>query len=87
MLLAKRKLVIVLPPMLTVPLRSSRSSVIILSQKMLKRVSESRQPCLTPTMVLNQSPIFAIKVDCTRGIVVEVLYDSNQVGVIVIRKA
>ena len=53
---------------------------------MLKRVSESRQPCLTPTMVLNQSPIFAIKVDCTRGIVVEVLYDSNQVGVIVIKR-
>ena len=53
---------------------------------MLKRVSESRQPCLTPTMVLNKSPIFAIKVDCTRGIVVEVLYDSNQVGVIVIKR-
>ena len=53
---------------------------------MLKRVSESRQPCLTPTMVLNQSPIFAIKVDCTRGLVVEVLYDSNQVGVIVMKR-
>ena len=53
---------------------------------MLKRVSESRQPCLTPTMVLNQSPIFAIKVDCTHGLVVEVLYDSNQVGVIVIKR-
>ena len=53
---------------------------------MLKRVSESRQPCLTPTMVLNESPIFAIKVGCTRGLVVEVLYDSNQVGVIVIKR-
>ena len=53
---------------------------------MLKKVSESRQPCLTPTMVLNQSPIFAIKVDCTRGLVVEVLYDSDQVGVIVIKR-
>ena len=29
---------------------------------------------------------FAIKVDCTRGLVVKVLYDSDQVGVNVIKR-
>ena len=34
---------------------SSRASVIIRSRKLLKRVSERRHPCLTPTVVLNHS--------------------------------
>ena len=58
---AKRKLVTVLPPMLTVPWRSSNASVRILSRKMLKRVGESRHPCLTPTVVLNQSPMSPLR--------------------------
>ena len=41
---AKRRLVIVLPPMLTVPSWSSKASVMILSRNMLKRVGESRHP-------------------------------------------
>ena len=39
---AKQRLVIILPPMLTVP---SKASVMILSRNMLKRVGESRDPC------------------------------------------
>ena len=58
---AKRKFVIFLPPMLTVPSWSSSASVIILSKKMLKRVGESTQPCLTPTVVLNQSPMLLLR--------------------------
>ena len=53
---AKRRLVIVLPPMLTDPSWFSKASVMILSRKMLKRIGESRHPCLTPTVVLNHSP-------------------------------
>ena len=58
---AKRKFVIVLAPMLTVPSRSLSVSAIILSTKMLKRVGESTQPCLTPTVFLNQPPIMLLK--------------------------
>ena len=50
---AKRKLEIVLPPMLTVPSWSSKGSAIILSRNMLKRVDESRHPCRTPTVIRN----------------------------------
>ena len=32
----------------------------ILSRKMLNRVGESRHPCLTPTAVLNQSPVLPL---------------------------
>ena len=42
----KRKFVIVLPPMLTVPSWSSSVSTIIIFKKMLKRTGESTQPCL-----------------------------------------
>ena len=52
---------IVLPPMLTVPSWSSKASVVILSRYMLKRVGESRHPCLTPTVVRNQSPMLLLK--------------------------
>jgi len=41
---------------------------------MLKKDGESKNPCLTLTVVLDQF----IKVDCTGGLVVEVF---NQVGV------
>ena len=57
----KRRLVIVLPPMLTVPSWSSKVSVMILSRNMLKRVGESRHPCRTPTVVRNQSPMLLLK--------------------------
>ena len=57
----KHKFEIVLPPMLTVDLWSSSASAMILSRNMLKRVGESRQPCLTPTVVLNQSPVLPLK--------------------------
>ena len=49
MLLAKRKFVIVLPPILTVPSWSSSASAIILSKKMLKRVGHKLGH--TPTVV------------------------------------
>ena len=58
---AKRRLVIILPPMLTVPSRSSKASVMILSRNMLKRVGESRHPCQAPTVVRNQSPMLMLK--------------------------
>ena len=54
---AKRKVVILLPPTLIVP----SWSVIILSKKMLKRVGESTQSCLTPTVVLSQSPMLLLR--------------------------
>ena len=38
---AKRRLMVVLPPMLTVPPRSSKASVMILSRNMLNRVEIS----------------------------------------------
>lgn len=40
---------------------------------------KGRQPFLNPTAVLNQSPI---EVDCTCGLVEEVLSDADQVGVV-----
>ena len=52
-----RRLEMALPPMLTFPSCSSRASDIILSKKMLKRVGEREHPCLTPTEVLNHSPV------------------------------
>ena len=57
MLSAKRKFVIVLPPILIVPSWSSSESAIILSKKMLKRVGESRHPWRTPVVVWNHSPM------------------------------
>ena len=52
-----RRLVMVLPPMLTFPSCSSRASDIILFRKNLKRVGEKKHPCLTPIVVLNHSPV------------------------------
>ena len=57
----KRRLVIVLPPMLTVSSWSSKASIMVLSRNMLKKVGESRYPCRTPTVVRNQSPMLLLK--------------------------
>ena len=54
---ANRRLVIFLPPMLTFQSCSFRASDMIRSRKMLKRVGYRRHPCLTPTVVLNHSPM------------------------------
>ena len=54
---AKRRFVILRPPMLMVPLKFSRACVMISSRNMLKRVGESRHPWRTPTDVWNHSPV------------------------------
>ena len=54
---ANRRLVIYLPPMLTFPSCSSRASDMIRWRKTLKRVGDRRHPYLTPTVVLNHSPM------------------------------
>ena len=54
---ANRRLVIFQPPMLTFPSCSSRASDMIRSRKMLKWVGDKRHPCLSPTVVLNHSPM------------------------------
>ena len=54
---ANRRLVIFLPPMLTFPSCSYRALDMIRLRKMLKRVGDRRHPCLTPTVVLNHSPM------------------------------
>ena len=74
---AKRKFVIVLPLILTVPSWSSSASAIILSKKMLKRVGESRHPWRTPIVV--------VMVDCACRLVVEAFYGSHQVVIDVIQ--
>ena len=57
----KRRLVIGLPPMLTMPSGSSKRSVVILSRNMLKWVGENRQPRRTPAVVRDQSPMLPLK--------------------------
>ena len=52
-----RRLVIFLPPMLTFSLCSSKASDMIRSKKILRRVGGRSHPCLTPTVVLNHSPM------------------------------
>ena len=61
MSLAKPRLVIVLPKTLTVPLWSSKTSIVIISRNMLKRPGESRHPCRNPTVVWDQSPMMLLK--------------------------
>ena len=56
---ANRRLVMVLPPMLTFPSCYSRALDIILSRKMLRRVGERRHICLTLTVVLNHSSVLS----------------------------
>ena len=53
---ANRKLVMVLPPMMTVPWCFSRASAIMSSRNMLNRVGDKIHPCLTPMVARNQSP-------------------------------
>ena len=60
MLSAKQKLVISRPPMLTLPSWSSNASHMILSRKILKSVGQSRDPCRTPTVVRNHSPVLPL---------------------------
>ena len=95
---AKRKFVNALPPKLTVPSWSSSAQAIILSNKMLKRVDESRHPWHTLFVVRNHSPfcflfvvvvvvvvvVFVI-VDCASRLVVEALCGSDQVVIDVIQ--
>ena len=57
---AKRRLVIGLPLMLTVPSCSSKASVVILSRNMLKRVHKSRHPYQTPVVVWTQSLVITL---------------------------
>ena len=47
----------------------------ILSRNRLKRVSESKHPCRTPTV-----SYAAVEEDCTGGLVIEVFDDSDNVG-------
>ena len=58
---AKWRLVIVLPPVLTVPWWLSKASAMILSRNMLKRVGESRHSYWTPAVLRNQSPMLLLK--------------------------
>ena len=57
----KQRLVIVLPPVLTMPLWSSKASVVILSRNMLKRMGESRHPYRTSAVFQNQSSMLQLK--------------------------
>ena len=57
---AKRRLVIVLLPVLTEP-SSSKASIVIVCRNMLKRVGESGHYCRTPTVVQNQSHMLPSK--------------------------
>ena len=67
---------IVLPQMLTVPSRSSKASVMILSRNMLKRVGEKRHPCRPPPVI----SYAAVEEDCTGALIMEVFDDSDKVG-------
>ena len=77
----KGKLVIVLPPMLTVPWWSSSASVIILSRKILKRVGESETPLSDSDCGSELVSYATFKVDCSSGLFVEVFNDFDQVGI------
>ena len=54
---ANRRLLIFLLPMLTFPSCSYKASDMIRSRKIFKMVGDRRHPCLTPTVVLNHSPV------------------------------
>ena len=53
------QLVVFLPPMLTVP-SCSFSAHDLFYNKMLKRVGDRKQPCLSSTVVLNHSPMLPV---------------------------
>ena len=73
---ANRKLVMVRPAMLIVPLCSSSTSDIILSRKMLKRVGDNMHPWRTPTVVWNQSPMLPLM---KTALIARSAYYMNQV--------
>ena len=52
----------------------------ILSRSILRRVSESRHPCRTPTVVRNQSPMLLLKKTPVAGLVIEFFDDSDKDG-------
>ena len=60
MSLVKRRLVISLPPKLTVPSWSAKASAMILTRNMSKRVGDSRHSCRSPTVVRSQSPMLLL---------------------------
>ena len=49
--------VIFLPPLQTFPSYSSSAPIIIYSRKMLNRMAGRRHPLVTPTVILNHSPV------------------------------
>ena len=55
---ANHKLLICLSPIAILNDWSSRESCIILSKNMLNKTGDSKQPCLTPTVVLKYIPIW-----------------------------
>lgn len=65
-----RRLVIILPPMLNIPLWPSSVLVLISFRKMWKGVGERRQPCMSDSDRRSVPASFAaIKVDSTGGLV------------------
>ena len=66
---AEQKLMKLQPPILTLPLRSSSASLMVLSRQILKRVGECWHPCRTPAVYLNKSPVLPLKTKCTFGLV------------------
>ena len=76
---AKRRLVVVPPPMLTVPSWSSRVSVMILSST-LKRVGGSTHPCRTLNYSSEPASYAAVEEDCIGGLVIEDFDDLVEVG-------
>ena len=82
---AKRKLVIVLSPMLTLPLWFSSASFLILSRRMLKTVGWGETALSDSECAFESVSYTTIKVDCTGGLVVEFLNDLDQVAINVIK--
>ena len=52
----------------------------ILSRNILKRVSDSKYFCRTPTVVHKPVSDAAVEEDCTCGLVIEVFDNSDKVG-------
>ena len=78
---AKRKFVIVLPPVLTVPSWSSSASAIILPGKMFKRVGEEQTSLAYSNCGSEPFSYIVVMVECAGRLVVEAFYGSDQVGI------
>ena len=50
----------------------------IISRNRLNSTGESRQPCLTPTVVWNSSPSWLVRRNCTAGVFIKGLDDLNK---------